>query len=248
MKDETHGVPIAEFVGVRPKMYSIRLARDVALPHHNPKKRAAGKTSVSIKISRRKGLPRSLPADKERQYFSHARYKEIFSGNSKADVISFSTINKTKQLALFSGVQSKRSISLGDDKKYYFNGVSSLPYGHYWIKEYEATVARLEPGLRIDDEIARALLDDDPEVQHERNLAKVWADENEFTDFGEVQDRRAEEEALEKDAQETNDILNLITHDQEDEMPNYLVSDPIYASNDHNHLFRRAKKITPHTD
>jgi len=65
-KDEMKGIPVEEFVALRPKMYSIQLQRDIMVRHHNLKKAAAGKTEPISEISKRKGLPKKLPEGLER--------------------------------------------------------------------------------------------------------------------------------------------------------------------------------------
>ena len=48
MKDETHGIPIQEFVGLRPKMYSITYTEE--------NKEVEKKTAMGIKKSTRRNI------------------------------------------------------------------------------------------------------------------------------------------------------------------------------------------------
>ena len=105
MKDETSGTPIAEFVGLRSKMYSILLPED-------EKKRA-------------KGINRAV-VEKD---ISHEDYKNtLFLGRQmNHPVIQFR--NMGHQIYTVEG--NKVSLSAFDDKRYILeNGVDSLAYGH----------------------------------------------------------------------------------------------------------------------
>ncbi len=135
-KDEMKGVLIKEVVNLRPKMYSVKLMWDIIVRHHNAKKAAAGKTEPTGEITKKKGIPRNLPDEKDRLVFQHDNYKAVYFGGPTQKV-SFPTINKTKTLSLYTGVQTKAAIAPLDDKSYWFNPASCVRYGHYHIEAYE---------------------------------------------------------------------------------------------------------------
>lgn len=179
-KNEMKGVPIKSAVFLRPKMYSIELMADVIAPHHNLKKRLKGKNEPMREVAKKKGLPRSLPAEQERLHFSHESYRRIYFGGPTRKV-EFPTLNHTKKLALYTGVTCKAGLAPLDDKLYWFNPASCLPYGHYFISQFEKRMARLRdeeamvenllqqagkedhPGLtqEVQDSIIRSLMEDD---------------------------------------------------------------------------------------
>lgn len=135
-KDEMKGVPIAEFVALRPKMYSLKLAFDVIEPHHNLKKRLKGKTEPKNEVCKKKGIPRNLPAEEDRLAFAHDNYRNVYFGGPTSKV-SFPTINKTKKLALYTGIATKAGLAPLDDKSYWFNAAACIRYGHYCIQDFE---------------------------------------------------------------------------------------------------------------
>lgn len=110
MKDEAGGIPPHEFVGLRAKMYS-------ALLPHTEKKTAKG-------ISR-------VVTEKE---LCHAHYKQCLFGEE----IRVSRMSQIRSYSheLYTIELHKVGLSPYDDKRYLLNdGVSSLAYGHYWIKK-----------------------------------------------------------------------------------------------------------------
>jgi hypothetical protein len=135
-KDEMKGQVISEAVFLRPKMYSIKLAGELVTEHHNLKKKAKGKFELVTEIGKKKGLPKNLPNEEDRLAFQHDNYRNIYFGGPTQKV-SFPTINKTKTLALYTGVATKAGLAPLDDKSYWFNAASCLRYGHYYIKSYE---------------------------------------------------------------------------------------------------------------
>ena len=105
-KDETAGKPIIEFVGLKPKMYSILL-------DETEKKTA-------------KGISRHVTARDLR----HVMYKncllEEYSMRSTMNVI------RSRNQKLYSQTICKRSLSPYDDKRYVLeDGVSTRAHGHY---------------------------------------------------------------------------------------------------------------------
>ena len=110
-KDETQGIPISEFIGLRSKMYSIEL-------NDGSEKKTA------------KGIVRNVIKNN----LKHKNYKRILETgermNSKMKMIrsinhSIYTVNVTKV-----------SLSAYDDKRYILDdGMSSYAYGHFLINE-----------------------------------------------------------------------------------------------------------------
>ena len=105
MKDETNGVPIEEFVGLRSKMYSIKVGID-------EKKRAKGVKKNVVKKTLR-----------------HDHYKSVlFTRSARKDCMK---MIRNDNHNLFTVIQNKTSLSSFDDKRFISdNGYSSLAYGH----------------------------------------------------------------------------------------------------------------------
>jgi hypothetical protein len=105
-KDETAGVPISEFVGLRPKMYAFKTET-------KEERRAKGVNKATI--------------EKELKFDV---YKEVLvSGQSKTDS-QMSIKSKKHKLAVY--FQDKISLSALDTKRYILpDGINMLPYGHY---------------------------------------------------------------------------------------------------------------------
>lgn len=142
MKMEMKGLVITEFVGLRPKMYSLQLQHPMVTPHHNLRKKAKGKTELKAEVAKKKGLPRSHP--EEDRLFSHQAYKNVYLGGP-SERITFPSINKTKTLSLYTGITTKAGLTPLDDKSYWMNAAVCLRYGHYFIETFEK--ASLEEAL-----------------------------------------------------------------------------------------------------
>ena len=111
-KDETDGVPIVEFCGLRSKMYSILLET-----------RKEKKTGKGIKKSALK------------QKVAHADYKRCLFGSKKdqRQLISFNNMRSVNH-EIFSYNFTKLGLSCSNDKQYLLeDGITSLSYGHYQI-------------------------------------------------------------------------------------------------------------------
>lgn len=106
MKDETAGVPIKEFVGLRSKMYSLSVGG-------KDKKTAKGiKKSVV-----RKGL-------------NHATYRDVLL-NERVTHASMNLI-RSYQHQLFSIASRKLALSSYDDKRYVLEDrINTRAHGHY---------------------------------------------------------------------------------------------------------------------
>ena len=108
-KDETNGVPILEFIGLRAKMYSIRLAD--------------GTTKMTAKGIDRGFVKRSI---------KHEQYRSCLEDYTRTTA-NFKTI-RSSRLELFTMDISKIGLSPYDDKRYLLkNSPNTLAYGHYLI-------------------------------------------------------------------------------------------------------------------
>jgi hypothetical protein len=114
-KDETEGIPIKEFIGLRSKMYSVLL--------DNGKEKKTGK---GIKKSAMKA------------YIKHADYKRCLLSNDTKDqrqLISFNNL-RTQDHNIGMYRFTKVGLSCSNDKQYLLeDGITSLSYGHYKIAE-----------------------------------------------------------------------------------------------------------------
>lgn len=110
MKDETHGIPIQEFVGLRPKMYSLLYFEE---GREVEKKTAKGITKHVTK-----------------RHVRHAHYRDCL-------FLKRRTINNMKQLRsirhqLYTVNINTIGLSPYDDKRYILeDGLTTLAYGHY---------------------------------------------------------------------------------------------------------------------
>ena len=111
-KDETDGVPIVEFCGLRSKMYSIKLDDD-----------KEKKTGKGIKKSALK------------KYVRHEDYKRCLLGgfDDERQLISFNNLrSKDHNIGMYRF--TKVGLSCSNDKQYLLgDGIASLSYGHYKI-------------------------------------------------------------------------------------------------------------------
>jgi hypothetical protein len=113
MKDETHGIPIQEFVGLRPKMYSILYTEN--------NKQVEKKTA--------KGIKKSVTKRKLR----HAGYKECLF-EKRQTMASMNQI-RSESHEIYAIKLNKIGLSPYDDKRYILNdGMNTLAYGHYKTK------------------------------------------------------------------------------------------------------------------
>ena len=92
-------------------------------------------TMSQSKISKRKGLPKRLPKEQERLLFAHEKYRDIYWGGPSQKVV-FPTLNHTRTLSLYTGIQTKAGLAALDDKSYWFNHASCVRYGHSYIREF----------------------------------------------------------------------------------------------------------------
>ena len=111
-KDETQGIPICEFIGLRSKMYSIKLDDD------SEKKTAKGIVRNVIK-----------------KYLKHENYKQILETGGRMN--SSMKMIRSFDHEIYTVNVTKVSLSAYDDKRYILDdGVTSHAYGHFRIDEY----------------------------------------------------------------------------------------------------------------
>ena len=108
-KDETHGIPIREFVGLRPKMYSL-------LYHENGKE---------VEKKTAKGIKKHVT----KRNIRHAHYKDCLF-DRKRTLASMKQIRSFKH-QLYTININKIGLSPYDDKRYILeDGVTTIAYGH----------------------------------------------------------------------------------------------------------------------
>jgi hypothetical protein len=114
-KDETNGLPIVEFVGLRSKMYSILL--------DDKKEKKTGK-----------GIKRSAL----KKYINHADYKRCLFGSMKdqRQLVSFNNLRSIDHnIGLYR--YTKVGLSCSNDKMYLLpDGITSLAHGHKNISQH----------------------------------------------------------------------------------------------------------------
>lgn len=110
LKDETAGIPIVEFVGLRPKMYSYAM-------------------NNGIELKKAKGVKKCVVNE-----FTFDDYKKILHSNESM-YSSFQAI-QSKKHCVQSVLINKMSLSSLDDKRFILeNGIDTVPYGHQLCKE-----------------------------------------------------------------------------------------------------------------
>ena len=111
MHDETAGVPITEFVGLRSKMYSI-------LKDDGREKKTA------------KGIVKCV-IHKE---LKHDMYRDILESSSR--MYSKMKVIRSQKHQIYTMDIKKVSLSAYDNKRYILNdGIHTLEYGHHKIQE-----------------------------------------------------------------------------------------------------------------
>ena len=114
-KDETAGVPITEFVGLRSKMYSIVIA--------------GGKE---------KGTAKGIKKSYYKNHITHEHYLKCINGVELDDIRQSASFQlfRSKAHAINTYTVNKYSLTNFDDKRYILDdGISTLAYGHYKIAE-----------------------------------------------------------------------------------------------------------------
>ena len=116
-KDEHKGKIIVEFIGLKPKMYSIlKAGEDATIPNDDGRKA--------------KGIPESLV----KNVFNHEKYREVLHKKKLNDIVSFNTIRSEKH-KLYTMKVVKVGCSPIDTKKYILpDGKHTYAYGDFRIK------------------------------------------------------------------------------------------------------------------
>lgn len=109
MKDETNGVPISEFVGLRSKMYSFKCG-------DKEEKKAKGITRAVLKNDIR-----------------FETYKDILF-SEKQNMVTMMSF-RAHSHEIFCSKMNKTGLSSFDDKRYLLNATESLAYGHYSLRD-----------------------------------------------------------------------------------------------------------------
>ena len=123
-KDEMAGKVVKEFVGLRPKMYSILLESDE-------------------NIKRVKGIKKQC-VDK----YLHSEFKKVLFNQT----VSFATFNSIRSYKheVFTTIERKLALSPFEDKRWLCDdGIHSLAYGHYELDKYR--IARNARKRRYDE-------------------------------------------------------------------------------------------------
>jgi hypothetical protein len=113
-KDETDGVPIVEFCGLRSKMYSIKLEND--------KEKKTGK-----------GIKKSALKKK----INHENYKKCLFGSieEQRQLVSFNNMRSINH-EIYGFKFTRIGLSCSNDKQYLLDdGITSYSYGHYKIQK-----------------------------------------------------------------------------------------------------------------
>lgn len=119
-KDETNGLPVLEFVGLRSKMYSLLIDTD-------DDKKKEKKTGKGIQKAYLK------------QKVKHIQYKQSLFGKTKKDIQHLADFNliRSSEHQLYSLNVKKVSLCSYDDKRFVKNdGHTCFSHGHYRIPAY----------------------------------------------------------------------------------------------------------------
>ena len=107
-KDEVNGKIITEFIGLKPKIYTIKLADDI--------------------FKKAKGVPKH----KVKHYITFDKYYDTLKNNTK-EYIKFNTIRSFNH-QICSITCNKLGLSSYDNKRYWTDYKESVAYGHYTIE------------------------------------------------------------------------------------------------------------------
>ncbi len=129
MKDEFGGEVLEEFVGLKPKLYSVTTASGKALAFHTTEC-----SNYMLYISgAHKQSAKGITKHAQRS-LQHQKYKEVLS--RKNIVRSINTRIHSKNHNIHTIRVNKVSLSCFDDKRFIFgNGITTLPYGHHLLRE-----------------------------------------------------------------------------------------------------------------
>lgn len=123
-KDETAGIPIKDFCGLRAKCYSMKLESDkIKLASYGMKKK--------INFNEQKLATAGVKKSAHRELY-HQRFIDILHANTTYE-IKQRTIKSIRH-TLYTIESTRIGLSALDIKRYIVNdGISTLPYGHYQI-------------------------------------------------------------------------------------------------------------------
>jgi hypothetical protein len=128
-KDECNGQPVSDFIGLRPKMYSLQVA-----PGEKKKQTAKGvKTSYAKK------------------HISHEDYQRCLRSTEESDQRQLATFVKfnTKKHIITTDQVSKVGLCAFDNKRYLLgDGITSYSYGHHRIAHPHYDPCEPEPEVR----------------------------------------------------------------------------------------------------
>ena len=111
MKDELNGKIMTHFIGLKPKSYCYKVYGE------------------DEEHKRSKGIVKHKVANE----LNYNKYEETLNGDLK-DKVEFGTI-RSKNHQIYSINQVKFSLSNFCNKRYFYNAIESLPYGHYLINQ-----------------------------------------------------------------------------------------------------------------
>jgi hypothetical protein len=122
-KDETGGIPIKKFIGLRSKMYCYQTVDE---------------ENKSTEEKMAKGVPRHIIQNK----LSIKRYENVLHNSGKeADI--FSCIRSEKH-AVYTKKLVKSTLCAFDDKRYLLDNINSVPYGHCTLKKENEKAYRIQ--------------------------------------------------------------------------------------------------------
>ena len=113
MKDELNGKIMTHFIGLKPKSYCYKVYGE------------------DEEHKRSKGIVKRKVAT----CLNYDKYEQTLNGDLK-DQVSFNTI-RSKNHQVYSINQLKFCLSNYCNKRYFYNTIESLPYGHYMINDLE---------------------------------------------------------------------------------------------------------------
>ena len=121
-KDEALGVAIAEFVGLRPKLYALRLDGD--------EHAARGDKDLKLVTKKSKGTKKSVVANQ-------IKFENYVHTLETRQSMRHSQVNfRTDCHRVYTTRTTKTSLSAFDSKRYLLeDGIQSLAYGHYKTKQ-----------------------------------------------------------------------------------------------------------------
>ena len=165
-KDEAKGVPIAEFVGLRPKLYSIRLDTDSFV--------IRGDKELKLETNKSKGTQKCIVKN-------HIRMKNYIDTLQTGNSMKHKQINfRTDSHQIYTSTSTKISLSAFDSKRYLTDSINSLAYGHCRINAHPSfTEAGLDVLPVIVKDIAckkKNIVENDEEQDYDPSWFDVGSD------------------------------------------------------------------------